>query len=165
MDYLTFHVFRLVEASGDSNKSRRELCGFWKSLRSCRLVDMKLTPKQLKLVREYSRNLNAELVKTRAINSIVNFGFYRKGMNEDGIMQDVMDALCTMNDNDMEKALRYKQKKARQFNEGELTGHTEFTEAYRYGIVDMVTGEFYHHNSTSPEEKQGRNFYDTEAGV
>ena len=155
VDYLTYHVFRLVEPSGDSNKSRRDLCGFWKSLRSCRLTDVKLTPKQLKLVREYSRNLNADLVKTRAINGIVNFGFYRKGINEDGIMQDVMDALCTMNDNDMEKALRYKQKRARQLNRLELPGHTEFTEAYRYGIVDMATGEFYRHYTMDPDGLQG----------
>jgi len=155
IDYLTFHVLRLVTPSGDSNKSRRDLCGFWKSLRSCRLVDVKLTPKQLKLVREYSRNLNADLVKTRAINSIVNYGFYRKGINEDEIMQDVMDALCTMNDNDMQKALRYKHKKARQLNGHELTGKTDFTETYRYGIVDMVTGEIYRHNSMEFIKGQG----------
>lgn len=154
-DYLTYHVFRLVEPSGDSNKSRRDICGFWKALRSCKIVDVKLTPKQLKLVREYSRNLNAELVKTRAINSVINFGFYRKGMNEDGIMQDVMDALLTMNDNDMEKALRYKEKKARQINTSELAGKSEFTEVCRYGIVDMVTGEFYRHNSMDPQKVQG----------
>ncbi len=164
IDYLTFHVFRLVTPSGDMNKSRRELCGFWKSLRSCRLIDIKLSSKQLKLVREYSRNLNADLVKTRAINSIVNYGFYRKGINEDGIMQDIMDALCTMNDNDMQKALRYKAKKSRQFNGDEMTGHTEFTETYRYGIVDIVTGEFYRHNNTDPEKMQGGVSDDVTAG-
>lgn len=142
IDYLTFHVFRLVNPSGDSNKSRRDLCGFWKALRSTRLVDVKLPPKQLKLIREYSRNLNADMVKTRAINSVITYGMYRKGINDDEIIQDVMDALCTMNDNDVQKALRYKKKKARQFNGSELPGHSEFTDAYRYGIVDMVTGEF-----------------------
>lgn len=101
-------VFRLVTPTGDTNKSRRDLCGFWKALHSTRLIDVKLPPKQLKLIREYSRNLNADLVKTRAINSVIIYGMYRKGINDDEIIQDVMDALCTMNDNDVQKALRYK---------------------------------------------------------
>ncbi len=165
IDYLTYHVFRLVTPVGDVNKSRRELCGFWKALRSCRLVDVKLAPKQLKLVREYSRNLNADLVKTRAINSIVNYGFYRKGINEDAILKDITDALCTMNDNDMQKALRYKNKKARQLNGHELTGKTEFSETYRYGIVDMVTGEFCFDHNTESVIGQGGVADDVAAGL
>lgn len=150
MDYLTFHIFRLVEPSGDSNKSRRDLCGFWKALRSCRLIDVKLPPKQLKLIREYSRNLNADLVKTRAINSIVTYGLYRKGINEDDVLQDVVDALCTMNDNDMQKALRYKNKKARQLNASELPGSTDFTDVYRFDLVDRYTGEIYSNSNIDP---------------
>lgn len=148
MDYLTFYVFRLVEPSGDVNKSRRDLCGFWKALRSCKLVDVHLSSKNLKLTRDYSRKLNADLVKTRAINSIVTYGFYRKGINEDGIMQDVVDALCTMNDNDMEKAIRYKSKKARQLNADELPGKVDFADTYNFDIVDRTTGEVYNHNIT-----------------
>lgn len=155
MDYLTYYVFRLVEPSGDSNKSRRDLCGFWKALRSCRLVDIKLPPKQLKLVREYSRNLNADLVKTRAINSIVTYGFYRKGINQDDIMKDVVDTLCTLNDNDMQKALRYKMKKAQQLNSRELPGSTDFTEVYMYDIVNKVTGEIYGYDNTDSDFMQG----------
>ena len=93
IDYLTYYVFRLVEPVGDTNKSRRELCGFWKSLRNCRLIDTKVPPKQLKLVREYSRKLNADLVKTRAINSMVTYGFYQKGINNDDILEDVLEVL------------------------------------------------------------------------
>ena len=159
IDYLTYYVFRLVESSGDSNKSRRDLCGFWKALRSCRLIDMKLPPKQLKLVREYSRKLNADLVKTRAINSMVTYGFYQKGINDDDIMKDVMDVLCTMNDNDMQKALRYKSKRARQLNGKELPGHMDSTGMYRFGIIDQVTGEIYCHDSTFDSDLQG-DFHD-----
>ena len=157
--YLTYYVFRLVEPSGDSNKSRRDLCGFWKALRSCRLIDMKLPPKQLKLVREYSRKLNADLVKTRAINSMVTYGFYQKGINDDDIMKDVMDVLCTMNDNDMQKALRYKSKRARQLNGKELPSHMDSTGMYRFGIIDQVTGEIYCHDSTFDSDLQG-DFHD-----
>ncbi len=165
IDYLTFHVFRLVTPTGDSNKSRRDLCGFWKALRSCRLIDVKLPPKQLKLIREYSRNLNADMVRTRAINSVITYGIYRKGINQDEIIQDVMDALCTMNDNDMQKALRYKEKKARQFNGSELPGHTEFTDAYRYGIVDLDTGALYGYNNMDFSSGQGGVCDDNDSGL
>lgn len=155
MDYLTYYVFRLVEPNGDVNKSRRDLCGFWKSLRSCKLVDVHLPPKQLKLVRDYSRKLNADLVKTRAINSIVTLGFYRKGINDDDIMKDVVDALCTMNDNDMEKALRYKNKKAQQLNGVELPGNEDSTVTYNFDLVDRFTGEIYTHDITDGGIMQG----------
>lgn len=148
MDYLTRDVFRMVQPSGDTNKSRRDYCGFWKALRSCRLIDVRLPPKHLKLVREYSHNLNSELVKTKAIHSIISYGFYNKGINEDGVMQDVVDLLCTLNDNDMEKSLRYKQKKSQQLNKQELLGRTTITLNNIYDIVNFDTGEIYSHHNT-----------------
>lgn len=146
MNYLTNEVFRMVEPAGDENKSRRELCSFWKSLRSCKLVDVHIPPKHLKLVREYSRKLNGDLVKRRAINSIVTLGFYNKGINEDNLMQDVVDALCTLNDNDIEKALRYKTKKAQQLNTDELPGNLTGTAKSEFSIIDKTTGEIYSHD-------------------
>lgn len=148
MDYLTNCVFRMVEPTGDENKSRRELCAFWKSLRSCKLVDVHIPPKHLKLVREYSRKLNGDLVKRRAINSIVTLGFYNKGINDDGLMQDVVDALCTLNDNDVEKALRYKTKKAQQLNADELPGSLTSAVRSEFSIIDKTTGEVYSHDIT-----------------
>lgn len=155
MDYLTFYVFRLVEPTGDTNKSRRELCGFWKALRSCKLVDVHMSKRNIKLTRDYSRVLNAELVKTRAINSAVNYGLYMKGINDDCIMKDVMDALLRMNDNDMEKALRYKEKRTRQLNEDELPGSLESPAMHDFGLVDNVTGEIYDYNSINHVFGQG----------
>ena len=155
IDYLTMHVFRLVQPEGDGNKSRRSLCGFWKALRSCRIVDMKLLPDELKLVRTYSRRLNAELVKTRALNSIVTYNLYQKGINDDEIMQDVVDALCTLNDNDIEKALRYKTKKAQQLNAEELPGYTDYVSSYNFGIINHDTGEIYGYNNMDFPDVQG----------
>ena len=148
MNYLTSDVFRMVEPTGDINKSRRELCSFWKSLKSCKLVDVHIPPKQLKLVREYNRKLNGDLVKRRAINSIINLGFYTKGLNEDNLMQDVVDALCTLNDNDVEKALLYKNKKAQQLNADELLGNLTNTVKSDFSIIDKSTGEVYSHDIT-----------------
>ncbi len=148
MDYLTKEVFRMVQPSGDSNKSRRDLCGFWKALRSCRLIDVHLPPKHLKLVRDYTHNLNAEIIKTKAINSIISFGLYNKGINKDDVMQDVVDMLCTLNDNDMEKSLRYKRKKSQQLNKRERLGNSSVTLNNAYDIVCRDTGEVYSYSST-----------------
>lgn len=153
-DYLTYYVLRLVEPTGDINKSRRELCGFWKALRSCKMVDVHLPPKQLRLVREYSRNLNAELVKTRAINSIVTYGFYRKGINEDNVMTDMLEALCTMNDNDIQKALRYKTKRAQQLNADELPGCLDSAVVYNFDVINKSTGEIYSHDNIMTAKMQ-----------
>jgi len=152
--YLTNDIFRLVEPNGDVNKSRREMCSFWKALRACRLIDVHKMPKHLKFVRQYSRKLNGDLVKTRAINSMVNYGFYMKGLNGDDIMKDAMDTLCRLNDNDIEKALRYKKKRTRQLNGSELPGTVE-TVAYDYSLVDNSTGEIYDYDNINDAFMQG----------
>lgn len=152
---LTHDVFRLVEPNGDINKSRREMCRFWKALRACRLIDVYKMPKHLKLVREYSRKLNGDLVKTRAINSMINYGLYMKGLNSDDVMKDAMDTLCRMNDNDMQKALRYKKKRTRQLNSSELSGTLENIVMRDFGLVDCSTGEIYDYNSIDKLFLQG----------
>ncbi len=123
-DYLTSRVFRLVEpyepGVNDSNKSRRDYCAFWKALRSCKLTDCFIPEDDRPLVRTYTRKLNSEVVKSRAIKAAVTYGIYTKGVNEENPLQDCIEALCMMNDNDMEDALRYKRKKIRQFNADEL---------------------------------------------
>lgn len=155
IDYLTRDVFRLSQPEGDANKSRRDYCGFWKALRGCRLIDVHIPPKQLKLIREYSRKLNGDLVKTRAINSAVSYGLYMKGINDDSIMKDVVDALCRMNDNDMQKALRYKKKRACQFNADELPGIVESDATYEFGLVNCSTGEIYDYDNINDAFLQG----------
>ena len=159
-DYLTYHVFRLVKPDGDVNKSRRDLCGFWEALRSCKLVDVHIPPKQLKLIRDYSRKLNGELVKTRAINSAINFGMYVKGFNTDEPVKDIMDMLCQMNDNDMQKAIRYKKKRTHQFSRNEMMGALENIVLRDYGIVDRETGEIYEYDSISSDFLQGGSDHD-----
>ncbi len=156
-DYLTYHVFRLVKASGDVNKSRRDLCGFWDSLRHCKQVDVLIPPEQCKLIRQYSTNLNGQLVKTRAINCAINYGLYQKGINDDPVIRDVMDVLCTFGDNDMQKAIRYKRKRSKQLNADELPGSgLDYSAAlFDFEFLDKATGEIYAYDSTSLGKKQG----------
>lgn len=157
--YLTHDIFRLVEPSGDVNKSRRDYCGFWKSLRATRLVDIKQLPDNLKLIRIYNRKLNKEVMKRGLLNKAIIYGIYTKGLNEDGIMQDAMNALLKMNDNDLMQAFRYKQKKSRQFNASELTGTVEELISHDFVLFDKNSGAFYDNSidSFSFQEKGDNN--------
>ena len=145
VNYLTSKVFRLVEPSGDPNKSRRPLCAFWEALCRCRISDCPYDPEQQTLVRTYVRNLNSEVVKSRAIKAAVTFGIYTKGINNDDPLKDCVDALCRMNDNDMEAALRYKNKKIRQFNDDELADVMKDAVARPDNLIvmDRNSGELY----------------------
>ena len=140
-DYLTFYVFRLVKPEGDSNKSRRDLCAFWTALRSCRMIDVNVRPKDVKLIRQYCRQLNSDIMKKRVINAAVTLGIYTRGINNDNVVQDCVEALCQLNDNDIHDANRYKQKKARQFNSSELADTYVSSVTHEYQIVNINTGE------------------------
>ena len=139
-DYLTYHVFRMVKPEGDSNKSRRELCAFWAALRSCKMVDVNIRMKEVKLIRLYTRRLNSEMMKKRVINAAVTLGIYTRGINDDDIMQDCVEALCQLNDNDIHDAFRYKQKKARQFNASELADTYVSSSVHQFEILNIQTG-------------------------
>lgn len=140
-DYLTHFTFRMVDPEGDKNKSRRDYCSFWEALRRCRMVDVAVPPKNIRLIRNYCRNLNSQLVKKRAINAAVTYGIYTRGINEDTVIQDCVETLCQLNDNDIHDAYRYKAKKVRQFNEDELAETYVSDTLHGYRIIDIDTGE------------------------
>ena len=140
-DYLTYYVFRLVKPDGDTNKSRRDLCAFWTALRSCKMIDVNVRPKDVKLIRQYCRRLNSDMMKKRVINAAVTLGIYTRGINNDNVVQDCVEALCQLNDNDIHDANRYKQKKARQFNSSELADTYVSSVTHEYQIVNINTGE------------------------
>lgn len=153
-DYLTSSVFRLVEEHlpgvNDSNKSRRPLCSFWEALRRCKLVDAFIPEDQRELTRNYTRNMNSQVVKARALKSLVTFGIYAKGINNDSPLQDCIDALCMLNDNDVEDAIRFKNKKVRQFNERELADvmkKTDTSSCSNIMLINNDTGEIYNYNT------------------
>lgn len=145
-EYLTRCTLRLVEPQGDSNKSRRPDCGFWKALRNCKGVDVLLTPEQIHLVRDYSRKLNADVMKRGIINKAVMLGFYQKGLNTDHPARDAMEAVLTLNDNDIKAAMRYKQKKSRRLSGEEMSGLVENFSGCEFKLVDD-TGSIYNNNT------------------
>lgn len=80
-------------------------------------------------------------MKKRVINAAITLGIYTRGINNDNVVQDCVEALCQLNDNDIHDALRYKQKKARQFNSSELADTYVSSVTHEYQIVNINTGE------------------------
>lgn len=113
-DYLTHSTLRLVQPSEDSNKSRADYCEYWKRLRNTKVIDCYKKDYPVKLVRDYSRNLNWELMKSRFIHSSINFSLYTYGVNNDVPLQDYEKLLSYLNDNDIQKATNYKYKRSKQ---------------------------------------------------
>ena len=105
------------------------------------MVDVNVSTKDVKLIRQYCRNLNSEIMKKRVINAAVTLGIYTRGINQDSIVQDCVEALCQLNDNDIHDAFRFKQKKARQFNASELAETYVSDVMHQYQIVNINTGE------------------------
>lgn len=141
-DYLTSKTFRLVEKTGDENKSRRPDCGFWNSLRHTKMVDCAKVPEGLKLHRIYSRQLNAEKMKRDIIHKTVTYGMYNKGINDDSPVSDIMLSILKLNDNDIHEAEVYKRRRSKQMNkEALLYALPEQVTKYQFSMMDVNTGE------------------------
>lgn len=113
-DYLTHSTLRLVQPSSDSNKSRADYCEYWKRLRNTKVIDCFKKEYPVKLIRDYSRCMNWELMKSRFIHSSINFSLYSYGVNNDVPLNDYEQLLTLLNDNDIQKASDYKYKRSKQ---------------------------------------------------
>lgn len=141
-EYLTDSVLRLVDRGTDSNKGRCEYCAFWKCLRSTRLIDCKKPPKELKLIREYNRNLNSQVVKKRALSATISYSLYTKGIENTATgFADAADLLCVLNDNDIEYMKRVKNKRRLQLNSLLNSEPLDDLPEHTFCIVSNETGE------------------------
>lgn len=144
--YLTKNILRLVETSGDSNKSRRPDNRFWQELRKCRMLDTIVPKEDLKLVRDYTRKLSLDVLKRGLLNKSIMHGFYSKGDNSDSPVSDMMQALLTLNDNDVKKATQYKQKKSKHINFDEMSALSSELCSCNFTLINNDTGEIYDNN-------------------
>ena len=146
-DYLTSKVFRLVEPHvpgvNNCSKSRRDDCAFWRALRMCKLTDTFVPEEDKSLVRTYTRKLNSEVVKSRAVKAAITYGIYTRGINDASPLRDCIEALCMLNDNDVQDAIRFKSKKIRQFNSDELADTMEnaVKRSNNLMMIDKDTGD------------------------
>lgn len=145
--YLTKNILRLVETTGDSNKARRPDNNFWKRLRKTKMLDTIVPKDEIALVRDYSRKLNLDVIKRSILNKSIVHGFYCKGDNSDTPVQDLMQAMLTLNDNDVQNAVQYKIKKSKHINFEEMSGLSSKKQSCNYTIVNNQTGETYDYNN------------------
>lgn len=145
-EYLTHSTLRLVRRDGDTNKSRCDYCEFWKALRSCKQIDCLSVPKYLKLVREYNRNLNKEVVKKRMLSAAITFSLYAKGINNDDVVDDCAAALIRLNDNDIESMKRYKKKKKKLLNSEDLIDMIDDDREFMWYLINQE-GVLYEENT------------------
>ncbi len=143
-DYLTHSTLRLVQPDDQANKSRRPYIAFWEAMRRTKMIDCKLPKQKLKLIREYHRNLCKDVVKRKMLNSVLTYGFYTRGINEDDVLIDCTEALLRLNDNDIHHMKVSKIKKSRQFNADELSGMVEDHTLCNYKIIGS-DGTTYNH--------------------
>lgn len=115
-DYLTHYTLRLVEPNSDKNKSRRDYIEYWKRLRSTKIFDPFKKDYPNRLVRDYSRESNWDLMKSRFVHSAVNFSLYSFGINHQAknALGDVSELLGMLNDNDIHNANMYRYKRSKQ---------------------------------------------------
>lgn len=147
-EYLTHSVLRLTDPGTDENgceipRTKRDYCAFWKMLRSSSCPYMKREHKDIKLTRDYSRKLNSELVKRKMLNNVVNYNFYRKGVNDDAPGQDCMDALLRLNDNDLQAMSSYKNKRRVLLNKVDFSDTLEDSDDSCFSIFNNETGEVF----------------------
>ena len=139
-EYLTRATLRLIDPDSDVNKSRCDYCAFWKALRATKQMEVRRSKKQLKLVRDYSRNKSIDAVKKRMTNSIITYGLYIKGINDDDVLQDAVDAVVMLNDNDIQNMKKYKVRKSYEFSQDDLQNPIAEISRNR-GFIDFDTGE------------------------
>lgn len=139
-EYLTRATLRLIDPNTDSNKSRCDYCAFWAALRATKQMEVRRSKKQLKLVRDYSRNKSIDAVKKRMTNSIITYSLYLKGINEDDVLQDATDAVIMLNDNDIQNMKKYKIRKSYEFSQEDLQ-ESIATIPRNKGFIDFDTGE------------------------
>lgn len=143
-EYLTHDMFRLIDVKSDSNRARADYNPFWEALRNTKLVDAAINSNNLKLHREYSREINAEMVKKRAMNGVMTHRLYMNGVNSKHPVMDIMDFINTLNDNDIKELQRYKDRKIKLLNNREL-GNAPLNQCKslfdRYTIINNETGE------------------------
>lgn len=139
-DYLTHSTLRLVNIKADNNKARAPYTDFWNSLRNTKQVDVKLNKHQVKLTRDYSRNLDKEVIKKRMCNAVVTLSLYSKGINEDDVTSDIIQSMVRLNDNDLEQMRRYKFKKSKLLNNYDFTDMIDSV-SVDASLVDTKTGE------------------------
>ena len=141
-EYLTHDEFRLIDRTEENkNKSRCDYNAFWKALRSAKMVDVKKAPEEIKLQRDYTRNLDAKIVRKRALSASITYSLYMNGLNDLSPEEDAADLFCILNDNDIEYMSRLKNKRKKELNKLLYADPVQDRPERNFAIVKTTTGE------------------------
>lgn len=113
-EYLTKSTFRLIDPTVDSNRSRCPFNDFWDRLRNTKQVDVYVNKHELKLIRDYSSQLDLKNRRKRALRGLSSYAMMISRSWEGDSIADWEEILCTLNDNDFYDIFHYKQKRFQQ---------------------------------------------------
>lgn len=123
-----------------TKKSDFPTSDFWKRLQMTK-VNKKYFEKDFTLYRTYQQELDLQLIKRKLINAVSVHSLYLHGhaAGED-LDTDIVDLMSTINESDIEHAIRYKTNKKSQLSNRLDTLQVNAIKQKDIAIVDLETG-------------------------
>lgn len=153
-DYLTFDVLRFIDykkidlSNIDKIEVRKRdlpVAKWWERLRATKMHQRCKDNSDVKLIRKYQKTLDYEKMKKRVVNSITTLSIYDKCKNGDDLVRDVGDFVNSLNESDIESAIKYKSKKLHLLGNRllgiESADKSAKIKNSRFRLVDDETGE------------------------
>lgn len=140
---IRFIDYKAKNKDGQSwtKKSKFPTSDLWKRLQGLK-INRHQDEEKVQLLRTYQKTLSASLMKKRITNMVSTYSLYVHGENvQNDTLHDVLDYMAQLNENDMQKAMEYKEKK-NTLIQNRLTnveGLEKTDKAYR--IYEIETGE------------------------
>jgi len=110
----------------------------WKRLQK---VSLNWVADDVKLIREYQKNLSADLLKKRIVNSVSTYSLYLNNDVAADVYTDTLDFIATLNENDLQRANDYKLKKKLLLENQLKEIETLPVKVNEFNLLNKVTGE------------------------
>lgn len=110
----------------------------WKRLQK---VSLNWVADDVKLIREYQKNLSADLLKKRIVNSVSTYSLYLNNDVAADVYSDTLDFIATLNENDLQRANDYKLKKKLLLENQLKEIETLPVKVNEFNLLNKVTGE------------------------
>ena len=138
---IRFIDYRAKNRQGNPWKHKRDFptSDFWQRLQN---VAMDWHSSDIKLVREYQKNLSVHLLQKRIVNQLSTFSLYMNSEVKHDVYQDALDFISTLNETDLQKANEYKEKKYLLLKDRLQESEASLDKANDFRLVNTQTGEF-----------------------
>lgn len=137
---IRFIDYKAKNRLGKAWKHKRDFptSDFWKRLQA---VSLSWVADDVKLIREYQKNLSIDLLKKQILNRVSTYGLYLKQDTESSAFSDALDFISTLNESDLEHANYYKHKKMLLIQDRLQNSEVSLAKENNFGIVDLESGE------------------------